>query len=378
MLPIVYLATVTMGLGCKVSPQPHSDSDLSTLDNFAVGQDLVINQCQGSFRAEAMDPAISLKIQQHELIQVADAQRAEFDRTMTAVPTNLKNLFFSAGYRINIQAGNQERCLQVHGKPNKACLVSESVRDPAGQAREGISLLVEADPQAIRHGLLRGIAYAITTRLSYLSIDDAGSLELGPQPDQAFADWKLRNAVAVIHDVATTRGISSSTFGENRSLLPADGALLARATTLQQRQIEWNRLVTQNPSGLTRFADYAFAEAMDSFWCNPNQTRTVMQQLFPTSFQLFRDELDIALQTAWNAPESADSAEHEAEGLALTQYRSYRFPVLGAPFRAAARVARGAAWVATAPVRARQNLVSRVGSYPRIRTGRLFPRLWGY
>jgi hypothetical protein len=355
---------------CKPSVPKDGGSEIRTLDNFAAGSQITINSCKGMYTEDKLDPVVRKMIADFNLIAAPADLRPEVDHSLSAIPTGLKNLFFLAGYRIDVAKGNTAKCTDVLPASSQACGKPEIVKNSNGDVREGIVIYVEAEKQAVRHALVRAFAYTMSERLARLIPADSGGFEIGEHDDAGFSEWKAQAVVAVLHDVATRQGIDDKTFGVHRSKLPTDGKLLAKSSSLNERRAEWAEFAKKNVQNAHDFSSYALAEAADSYWCDPAVTRISMKRDFPETHQLFEAELDAALSADRLTEMSAEAEDASSAALGLTA-RRYRFPILGAPFRAAGRIA-------SAPFRARANLVGRVGSFPRLRTGRLFPRAYGF
>jgi hypothetical protein len=408
---LVTMLVFSLGFISSCKPnvqQPHSQGDLKTLDNFVAGENVVVNQCKGVYKFDQIDPVVKKFIAEEHLIEVAENLRSVVDATLTAVPTSLKNLFFSLGYRIEVGQGYAAHCQKLTGNPlDRACVQSErsTIEDPNTGERfdvESLSIIVEASSKDIRHGLLRAFGYLMSERFAKLKVDENGKPVYENDDSPSFKDWKSQLAGRLIHDVANSKeGITSKTFGRYRNLLPKDGNLIKRSPSLSVYLKAWNDYERVQPERAHTLATYLLAEAVDSYWCDESKTRLVMKNQFGETYKFFHESLASELEHGWTQSSEAHSSVSANESMALW---GGGFPILRGAFQGGRAVVRGAgrlavgagravvrggylagravvqggAAIVSAPFRARANLVSRVGSYPRLRTGRLFPRAWGY
>lgn len=392
-------AAAFAGAGCK-QMKPTDDSATKSLDNFAAGFSVSENSCSGTGEREFIDDDVAAMIENMSLIE-ADGPMAEVvSEALGALPVNMLNLYFGTGNRIVVSDSafdgrvdmGIEDCqlaksagtlldgpVEINERPELASCVVYENKGMNGSGEKRLSIYIKPNSAAIRHSLVRRVSQAVSLHLSALTKDANGNLEIGQAEDAAFTAWKQSMVAALDRDVAGQPQSAVANYRKLRSSLPA-----------------------------AEFGHYAFAEAMDSYYCS-TKTRESMKRQFPSAFAEF-EGLDADLRAMWS--ESDDSGDSTALGLAggaagtVTAKRGPVRRVLRGVGRAAVgtarvvgraavgtarvagRVAFGAARVAVrggaAVVRGGAAVVRRVGRgiagevQFRRQTGYVFPRMRGY
>jgi hypothetical protein len=290
-------ATLVCGVAsCKWSGlETNDEQKLSSLDNFAAGKTVTVNQCSGDSGLDYIGQEVSALIDGLQLIEAPSDFRDELAKALTSVPSNLLNVFFSTGNRIIVSKlafdgkpqDNLSDCKlarasgllldqanQIEESPELAsCVVLERGKD--NQMRLGV--YIQENVKAIRHNLVRRISQSISMHLAKLTTNAKGELEIGDEIDEGFAQWQAEMVQAIDSDVKKLASVQTQNYRELQSNLSA-----------------------------ARFSHFAFAESMDSYYCS-KQSREKMKKTFPMSFAKFA-VLDQELQTLWSDGTSNESA----------------------------------------------------------------------
>ncbi|MEY4630395.1 MAG: hypothetical protein RIQ81_515 [Pseudomonadota bacterium] len=379
------------GISCKSLDVSPDSADVKTLENFAAGETIIENACGADRLSDPIDDNVAGLIEGLSLVQASESRKESLATAMGSMPVNLLNLYFATGNRIVVSdkafdgksdegiddcqiARRQGRVLdgrvRISGRPElESCIVSESQGD--GQVRLGI--YIKDNDAAIRHALVRRMSQAVSMHLSRLVADQEGKPAIGEFEDESFVGWKSSLLTALDKDIAALPAASTSNYRKLRSSLKA-----------------------------AELGHYAFAEAMDSFYCS-SRTRENMKAKFPSAHAGFL-ELDAELRQIWSE-QSLDTKSTElalgpvgrvlvgagrvgmfaARGVGRVGYGAAR--VGAGVVRGTGRVAFGAARFAArgtgAVIRGGANVIQGVGSgvsnaieYRR-GSGYVFPRMHG-
>ena len=383
------MALAFTAIGCKSSTGGDEPSKIKTLDNFAAGSTVSENACGADSTPDPIDDKVASIIDGLSLIQADEDSKEPVAAALGALPLNLVNLYFATGNRIVISekafdgepdegiddcsiARDEGRLLdgpvRITEKSELAsCIILESQN--GGEARLGI--YIRNNSAAIRHALVRRVSQAVSIHLARLSTESDGLLNIGDQEDAPFTEWKMSLLSALDKDIADLPSEDTVNYRSLRRSLSA-----------------------------SEFSHYAFAEAMDSYYCSP-RTRDAMTSKFANTYAQFV-ELDGDLRSIWVDQIVEKSGKSTGKNLGLVGpvrrvlYGVGRAGVLATRGAAqlGAGVVRGTGRVAFgtgrvlirgsgAVVRGGANIIRGVGQgiggalQYRADTGYLFPRLHG-
>jgi hypothetical protein len=283
-LLLVATAIVATGLAACRPPRQDSASQTQSLDNFAAGKTVTVNSCGYDFRGDQDAPAVTWSLNGQgdtlDLRSRFDGQcskdhwndpvcRAAFG-VLAAVPAQLAAPFF-LGFGGRITVGGEAPCQRPELTAAEKDYASADI---AGQtywcesAGEPAHLYLPADETVIRHSLLRLYAYFYTERFAPTvgELANGGPINsaLGQAAAQAFTTMRDGLADKVIEDV-----------GEATEA----GQRLAKFRTADHE----------------RYANYAFAEMVDSRYCSA-QSNAIFQAKFKATYAGF------ANMAGWPAP----------------------------------------------------------------------------
>ena len=273
-------------IGCKSLSGGGEPSKIKTLDNFAAGSTVSENACGADSTPDPIDDKVASIIDGLSLIQADEDSKEPVAAALGALPLNLVNLYFATGNRIVIAekafdgepdegiddcviARDEGRLLdgpvRITEKAELAsCIILESQN--GGEGRLGI--YIRNNSAAIRHALVRRVSQAVSIHLARLSTDGDGLLNIGDQEDVPFTEWKMSLLSALDKDIAD---------------LPSEDTVNYRSL---RRSLSASEL-----------SHYAFAEAMDSYYCSP-RTRDAMNSKFANAYVQFV-QLDGDLRSIW-------------------------------------------------------------------------------
>ncbi len=285
-------------LACK----PAEDkAQLKTLDNFAAGKRVAVNQCAAPDSVVNHEASKMLFADLASRViwetQKSDAEKTEMLRSMelafAAIPLEMREFALRLGLKVYVTEGANTQCTSddiarvgksgVRLNPAQISALREDLpkietcylwlppeervkhfgigeNDDMGQA---FVLVMLDSPEAIRHGFVRSFGYIISQVFTNIGYDkDKNQLYYEKDSDPQFQQKKAALAREFVQD-AERLG-----FGQRFSGFASPSV----------NQYEFNE-----------FADFVYAESFDSFFCNsiegsPNNTRNKMSRDFPKTF----------------------------------------------------------------------------------------------
>jgi hypothetical protein len=285
-----------------VSCKPGADnSRLKTLDNFAAGKRLTVNQCR------ATDEIVNHEASKMLFADLAsrviwetkktDAEKTEMLRSMelafAALPLEVREFSLRLGLKIYVTEGANTQCTSDDiariGK-NMGKLSSgqiDALKEDLSQVdtcylwlppeqrvknfgigdgndmRQAFVIVMGDSVETIRHGFVRSFGYAIGQVFANIGYDpETNQLFFEKDSDPAFKDKKTKLAREFIKD-AESLGY---------------GPRFSQYENLSSGHYE-----------LDQFADFVYAESFDSYYCNAvvgdsHNTRLKMKRDFPKTF----------------------------------------------------------------------------------------------
>lgn len=284
------VAFVSLASACK----PSATSSVRTLDNFAADATVHQNFCGASAAVRQAEPARFILADRvvFDDVVARDPGRLrvlkdEVIASLTAVPPNIQKMFLAMDGFVYVRGDVGQICSEAaEGEGAASCF--RFGQDPDGVRARVLDIYVAPSEPAIRHGLLRQFAFVYTQFLARLRFDG------------------IRN------------GVPSYTFlEESQPLLDAKLAVAdAYLDDLNDQSLFPAPRFSGDSSGakaVSAIADYIFAEAFDSYYCNdwgtydtrlaetiraeeaplsaiaglPN-TRRLMADFFPGTYRAFK------------------------------------------------------------------------------------------
>jgi hypothetical protein len=285
-------------LSCK----PAGDvSRVKTLDNFAAGKRVAVNQCAAPDSVVNHEASKLLFADLASRIiwetQKSDAEKTEMLRSMelafAAIPLEIREFALRLGLKVYVTEGANTQCTsddiarvgKTNGRltPSQISALQEDLpkietcylwlppeervkyfgigeNDDMGQA---FVLVMLDSPEAIRHGFVRSFGYIISQVFTDIGYDKGkNQLYYEKDSDPQFKRKKATLAREFIKD-AERLGFGSS---------------FSKFASPSINQYEFNE-----------FADFVYAESFDSFFCNAiegsrNNTRNKMNRDFPNTY----------------------------------------------------------------------------------------------
>lgn len=295
---VVQVALSLLIISCKPAGNA---SKVKTLDNFAAGKRVAVNQCA------APDSVVNHEASKILFADLAsrviwettksDAEKTEMLRSMelafAAIPLEIREFALRLGLKVYVTEGANTQCtsddiarvgksgarltpaqiaaLQEDLPKIESCYLwlppEERVKhfgigenEDMGQA---FVLVMLDSPEAIRHGFVRSFGYIISQVFTNIGYDkDSNQLYYEKNSDAQFQQKKATLAREFIKD-AERLGFGS------------------RFANLASSSV--------NPQEFSEFSDFVYAESFDSFFCNsiegsPNNTRKKMVRDFPNTY----------------------------------------------------------------------------------------------
>ena len=298
------LMVVATAVGFSSACKPNQKSRVKSLENFAAGRDLRINQCNGDLTPALMrqlDKDIPVIIDGANLDR--NALKLEVLAALSAVPEHTRTLFRAAGGKILLTKSTNAICAKSGRLPGetgsfRSCTVS--ISNPASsnikdQIFEGTTIVIYADAVSIRHALVRSFGFFLPDALANVPAFGALVTQIGK---------------AFLTDMARSKIFSLTRF---EVLFGKDSAAIIK------RNIDLNRPnifqgLSVSKENLQAFQRHVMGEAFDSYFCrsgiNTNynadivarikstgdlngfafltDTRKVMIDFFPATYRVFQ------------------------------------------------------------------------------------------
>jgi len=258
-IPILMLSLLGFA-ACKPGPE-ESQSTTQSLDNFAKqdGESLTKNSCGSVYTGKESLPDYVQDVRTS--VKGADEYRNVALGVMTAVPEKLLGSFFGLKGKIIITSKAESICQRVKFAGGEKDLagtskVSSCWHQPApGQPPE---IILPENKEQIRHSLLRLFAYTFTEGLVEATASSSNANRKGPA--QNFIDERDRLSRSFLYDL--------------RDLDKREAFL---------------RLNKFRKADSTAYANYFFAEAIDSYYCS-DESRAKFRETFKKTWKRFTNE----------------------------------------------------------------------------------------
>jgi hypothetical protein len=273
-IPVIFLVT-SLTVGCK----PGTDARLKTLDQFAGGNGRYA--CKGSYADNSRYMPFVKGI-------TSSAQKKAIENALSAVPQNFKDRIFLGPVKsfievtdkigIKCQNSSTAKANSRHKASIFACPVVES-----GSA----TVYVDKEPANIQSSLVRALAYYIVKIDSKIEVNISSPTRLVV----GFADQgdvkqskKFLGALAFLDEVASGGNSNLRVFSH---LLPTP--VLNARDKISRDEAFFDPMKT-NAGDRDAFAEYVYAEIMDSALCS-GESRKILAQKFPNTLRFFGEDL---------------------------------------------------------------------------------------
>lgn len=330
------LATTVLLGGCQGEPDT---SSVASLDNFAAGRTVTVNQCSGREDAAGLDDAWKGRIVfgsdvrtklDAEMRQVYEADVREY---LTSVPASMQRAFLALGGQVLLTEKAASLCgdpfadatspqhVEKGREDFESCFVfakgtAESTKDKAVfaivhkvTAKDARTADGDLNRKRIKHGGVRAFSLLYVQLLSRMASGKVkNKLDFDAEDGTKFATMKTRLANRFLVDLSRIDG-TMPVLGEG-------GAEKVRAAMLDGegviKQGVWDgtvRLVDALSFGLAddkaarrkvlamQMEDAITAEALDSALCS-DETRQTMADMFPRTASLVGDMAKLATEHA--------------------------------------------------------------------------------
>ncbi len=304
-------------LGCK----GESNSQTKSLNNFARNSgDVARNVCTGDNQIVA---GIQAEWDHVDFTRAAEADvpklKNSLKKSLSAVPTNLQELFFGLGGKIVFSPNLSEPA------KSSSDLTCDRTGEKAKFAGEGtgqieacwtvdprtsdVIILMNPTEESVQHATVRIFGYILSQVLTKIGVDEKENV-LVAQKDGMFEMLMGDIAAAVIADVK--RPGSKYTLKLNESL-------------------------TRSPE----FKYFAFAESFDSFYCNSALRQSMAKKdEFPKTYALF-ERMDRELRKVQvSANSTNDGFNLAGDGEQIGEDGAFNLGILGGLFRGIGGVGR--------------------------------------
>lgn len=296
------MCLAVLPIACK----PAASSDIKTLENFALNEDVRINVCSAPVdELEKRDPRKKVS----SFIEVSDAAlakelSAELILALSAVPDAAFDIFQARKGKILVTYDAPRFCgfagaVQFKGKTPtfRSCMVNIPVgsgKTAQTKAFEGLTLVTVPDAKAIRHGIVRSMGYMVADTLA---------------SDSGFAVLRAELTKAFLSDVT-----SSPIFNlKDQAHLLGDGVDELVRKNLKTDKSNVLEGIKSSDQAIHNFMNYVVGESFDSYYCRTGKgsffdqktadriknredapifayltdTRKVMEHFFPRTHRVF-------------------------------------------------------------------------------------------
>jgi hypothetical protein len=300
--------------GCKVSSE--NTSQQKTLDNFAAGRTVRVNECKGSETVILSNDRIKFSGAQFSGAdgeKSKETHRAAVRDYMSALPREIQQTFINFGGQVLITERAAELCARPFSETGSPQFVAQGreqlescfiyAKDPSAsgaQSQAIFTIVHKPDVKAIRHGGVRVFGFLYAQFFPRLQRSPAGSAipytfnNKLLSDDSGFRGYKSRIAASFLTDM-----VDKGTYDlANLAPLLGDGAAGVITENVRSgsadplKNVTWRR---KGESTLTlaeqdirrdRFMDFVFAEAFDSMRCS-SASVAVMKAEFPKTHREF-------------------------------------------------------------------------------------------
>jgi hypothetical protein len=304
---LIKVVVSTIMLGIFVSCKKPANSQVKTLENFALNSDVRINACSANIKdLEKDDPRKKIgAIIEVDNVEKAKILSVELMLALSAVPDEAMKIFIAQGGKVLISPDAPRFCAfggAIRFKGKTPIFASCVVDIPNGSGKtvmqkglEGRTLVMTPEPAVIRHGVVRTMGYMLADTLD----NDAG-----------FAKLKIELANAFLMDVASSSVFSlkaqEAILGENIDKIVRKNIKDRKSNLLQDSKA--------SRAQVYQFLTYVMGESFDSYHCRSGDhasfdinlakrikkpsdatsfqyltdTRKVMRHFFPRTYDVFR------------------------------------------------------------------------------------------
>jgi hypothetical protein len=256
----VLLVSLIGFAGCKQDAE-EGESTTKSLDNFAKqdGEALTVNTCGSVYTGKETLPDFVQDVRSS--VKGADEYRNVALGVMTAVPERLLGSFFGLNGKVIITAKAESICQRVKFAGGEKDLlgskkVSSCWHQPAlGQPPE---IILPENKEQIKHSLLRLFAYTFTEGL--VAATASSSDDDRKNPAKNFIDERDKLSRSFLYDL--------------------------RDLDKREAFLRLDKFRKADPNA---YANYFFAEAIDSYYCS-DESRAKFQETFRKTWKRFTDE----------------------------------------------------------------------------------------
>lgn len=267
------IAFVVVLAACK----PAKNSDLATLDNFALNSGARMNVCS----ANALDgesfedfTRIPLRINIEQSLEAkTDALIENVQIAVSAVPPQFQAMFHDLNGSIEVVQSASARCTGADAKNVGYDVLSCIQRRAGGSGSNfGFNIIIEGTEAAIQHGLVRAFGQLMVEAVASLHVNPNNGQALIGAESVEFQEDSEKLAMAFIKDMVNSsvvgNAILDAQFGDGS--LQLIRAALGRGVNDYRKLIgELKHLSAEEKSAqAVVFRDLVVAEAFDSYVCN--------------------------------------------------------------------------------------------------------------
>ena len=337
--------------GCK---RDEASSGQKTLDNFAAGKTVRVNECKGTSKVIFPEDRIRFSgVEFASSLSKADRDRAEgpyraaVREYMSSLPEDMQRAFLNFGGSVLISDKAGELCGKPFSDPSssqytasaradlESCFIYARGGEGTMDQNQAIFTIVhKPDARAIRHGGVRVFGFLYAQFFPRLAKSPEGSSAApytfnndAMQDESGFRPYKRRLATSFltdvvdkgIYDLANLEPLLGSGAGAViRRNISADSSADPLADVSWLRPGETSLTSAEIDVRRDRFMDFVFAEAFDSMRCSEASV-AVMKSEFPKTHREFLavDQAILALSKILAESATPQSGASGNTGLAL-------------------------------------------------------------
>jgi hypothetical protein len=332
-------------------------SQVQSLENFAAGSDLHLEQCsanaQGTSSPRLLTQRLAFDGSQAQASKDALAQLAA--SVLTALPAEVDAAAYYSGLHIVFSDRTPDICSAELSSPPAdtstltSCIVLAGVNSD-GKNGHQLAVYMKPDPAILQSSLIREMGYFVVQYLGSLVPSD-GTFILDLNRDPGLRRFRADLAARFVFD-AIDMAVPSMLYTVGAYLGP-DGLNTVRANTASYQSslsVESLYAGTRFAAGgdaelRVRFEDYVMAEAFDSYFCNSwapydttkayaalanpgsadanaalANTHLLMRDTFPNTYTMFDSMVDSLLGTVGQiGDELKDAASGQPGTLGLAE-----------------------------------------------------------
>jgi hypothetical protein len=250
-------------VACKPGPD---GSEVQSLDNMTRddGAALTQNHCgieMTEKRVESLSSRDRAKLRR--IVAPTESLKYAAAGALSAVPKPIQSVFFAADGILRVVKNPETLCSTAGLSAAELKFAGEAQENVEGCWRLGqgkLEIIIKADEDAIKHGLVRLMGYAYT---------------------QFFAE-RVANLASAPSDIQKSIVNGTKRFRMQREEL---GTALLGDLELRKASTR-ARFESFAKSDRDSYEDFVFAESIDSYYCSP-QSRATMKKNFPATYRVF-------------------------------------------------------------------------------------------